>query len=147
MLIRVKNAGLDIPSSEITPEDTYLNRRKFIGAVGALAMGHLAAPALGGKAGRAYALSGQDFSDATDELGDEVNQYEHITTYNNFYEFGTDKRDPSRNSDDFQPEPWAVEVNGHVGKPGTYALEDLLSPPTPRRTTSIASGAWRPGRW
>ena len=130
MLIRVKNAGLDTPSSEMTPEDTYLNRRKFIGAAGALAMGHLAAPALGGKAGRAHAQSGQDFSDATDELGDEVNQYEHITTYNNFYEFGTDKRDPSRNSDDFQPEPWTVEVNGHVGNPGTYALEDLLAPHT-----------------
>ena len=130
MLIRVKNAGLDIPSSEITPEDTYLNRRKFIAAAGALAIGQLAAPALGDKAGRAYAQSGQDFSGATDELGDEVNQYEHITTYNNFYEFGTDKRDPSRNSDDFQPEPWTVEVNGHVGKPGTYALEDLLAPHT-----------------
>ncbi len=130
MLIRVKKAGLDIPSSEITPEDTYLNRRKFIAAAGALAIGQLAAPALGGRAGRAYAQSGQDFSGATDELGDEVNQYEHITTYNNFYEFGTDKRDPSRNSDDFQPEPWTVEVNGHVGNPGTYALEDLLAPHT-----------------
>ena len=130
MLIRTRNAGLDIPSSEITPEDTYLNRRKFIAAAGALAAGHLAAPALGGNANKAFARSGQDFSDATDELGDEVNQYEHITTYNNFYEFGTDKRDPSRNSGDFQPEPWTVEVNGHVGKPGTYALEDLLRPHT-----------------
>ena len=130
MLIRTRNAGLDIPSSEITPEDTYLNRRKFIAAAGALAVGHLAAPALGGNANKAFARSGQDFSDATDELGDEVNQYEHITTYNNFYEFGTDKRDPSRNSGDFQPEPWTVEVNGHVGKPGTYALEDLLRPHT-----------------
>ena len=130
MPIRVKNAGLDIPSSEITPEDVYLNRRTFIGAAGALAMGHMAAPALGGGTGRAHAQTGQDFSDATDELGDEVNEYDDITTYNNFYEFGTDKRDPSRNSGDFQPEPWTVEVNGHVGKPGTYALEDLLAPHT-----------------
>ncbi len=130
MLIRTRNAGLDIPSSEITPEDTYLNRRKFIAAAGALAAGHLAAPALGGNANKAFARSGQDFSDATDELGDEVNQYEHITTYNNFYEFGTDKRDPSRNSGDFEPEPWTVEVNGHVDKPGTYALDDLLRPHT-----------------
>ena len=130
MLIRVKDAGLDIASSEITPEDVYLNRRRFIGAAGALAMGHLAAPALGGGTGEARAQSAQDFSGATDELGDEVNEYEDITTYNNFYEFGTDKRDPSRNSGDFQPEPWTVEVNGHVGKPGTYALEDLLAPHT-----------------
>ena len=130
MLTRVKDAGLDIASSEITPEDVYLNRRRFIGAAGALAMGHLAAPALGGGTGAARAQSAQDFSGATDELGDEVNEYEDITTYNNFYEFGTDKRDPSRNSGDFQPEPWTVEVNGHVGKPGTYALEDLLAPHT-----------------
>ena len=130
MLIRVKNAGLDVPSSEITPEETYLNRRRFIAAAGAIAGGHLVAPALGGKAGRAYAQGGQDFSDATDELGGEVNTYEDITTYNNFYEFGTDKRDPSRNSGDFKPEPWTVEVNGHCAKPGTYALEDLLAPHT-----------------
>ena len=130
MLIRVKNAGLDVPSSEITPEDTYLNRRRFIAAAGAIAGGHLVAPALGGKAGSAYAQGGQDFSDATDELGGEVNTYEDITTYNNFYEFGTDKRDPSRNSGDFKPEPWTVEVNGHCARPGTYALEDLLAPHT-----------------
>ena len=66
MLIRVKNAGLDVPSSEITPEETYLNRRRFIAAAGAIAGGHLMAPALGGKAGRAYAQGAQDFSDATD---------------------------------------------------------------------------------
>ena len=132
MLIRVKNAGLDVPSSEITPEETYLNRRKFIAAAGAIAGGHLVAPALGGNAGKAFArsrqeLNGQDFSDARDELGAEVNDYEDITTYNNFYEFGVDKRDPSRNSGDFKPEPWTVEVNGHCAKPGTYALEDLLA--------------------
>ena len=135
MLIRAKNAGLDVPSSEITPEDTYLNRRKFIAAAGAIAGGHLVAPALGGNAGKAFGHSsqefaGQDFSGATDELGDAVNTYEDITTYNNFYEFGTDKRDPSRNSGDFKPEPWTVEVNGHCAKPGTYALEDLLAPHT-----------------
>jgi sulfoxide reductase catalytic subunit YedY len=130
MLIRAKNAGLDIPSSEITPEGTYLNRRKFIAAAGAIAGGHLVAPALGGRTGQAYARTGQDFSDATDELGAEVNDYEDITTYNNFYEFGTDKRDPSRNSGDFKPEPWTVEVNGHCARPGTYALEDLLAPHT-----------------
>ncbi len=126
MLIRVRNAGLDIPSSEITPEGVYLDRRRFIAAGGTLAIGHLAAPALG-----AHAQSGrQDFSDATDELGGEVNSFEDITTYNNFYEFGMDKRDPSRNSGDFEPEPWTVEVNGHCAKPGTYPLEDLLAPHT-----------------
>ena len=130
MLIRVKNPGLDIPSSEITPEGTYLNRRKFIAAAGAIAGGQLVAPALGGGTAKAYARTGQDFSDATDELGAGVNDYEDITTYNNFYEFGTDKRDPSRNSGDFKPEPWTVEVNGHCARPGTYALEDLLAPHT-----------------
>ena len=104
------------------------------------------APALGGKAGRAYAQGGQDFSDATDELGGEVNTYEDITTYNNFYEFGTDKRDPSRNSGDFKPQPWTVEVNGHCANRAPTRSR-TCSRPTPRRTASTGSAAWRPGRW
>ena len=131
MLIRVKRKGLDVPSSEITPESTYLDRRKFIGAATALAATAVVGPRVLEAAGRARAQGvGQDFADATDEFDDPVNDYDDITTYNNFYEFGTDKRDPSQNSGDFKPQPWTVEVSGHVGKPGTYAVEDLIGPLT-----------------
>jgi sulfoxide reductase catalytic subunit YedY len=62
------------------------------------------------------------------ELGEKVNSWEDITTYNNFYEFGTGKGDPSKNARGFKPRPWTVAVEGHCSKPGSYQLEDFLSP-------------------
>src|SRR5690606_25356848 len=53
---------------------------------------------------------------------------EAVTSYNNFYEFGTDKEDPKRNSGDFQPRPWTVQVEGHCENPGTYDVEQLAPP-------------------
>jgi sulfoxide reductase catalytic subunit YedY len=52
--------------------------------------------------------------------------YQDASSYNNFYEFGTDKADPVRNAHTLKPDPWAVEIEGLVKKPGKYALEDLL---------------------
>jgi sulfoxide reductase catalytic subunit YedY len=66
-------------------------------------------------------------SAATDELGGAVNSYEQITTYNNFYEFGTDKADPARMASSFKTSPWEVAVGGLVSKPQTFAMEDLLT--------------------
>jgi sulfoxide reductase catalytic subunit YedY len=54
--------------------------------------------------------------------------YEDVTTYNNFYEFGTGKGDPAEYSGRFQPRPWSVTVDGECNKPGTYDLEDFLKP-------------------
>jgi sulfoxide reductase catalytic subunit YedY len=70
----------------------------------------------------------KDYAAMKSELGEPVNAYKDITTYNNFYEFGTSKSDPSKNSGDFHPRPWSVAVEGHVNKPGNYALEDFLAP-------------------
>jgi sulfoxide reductase catalytic subunit YedY len=56
------------------------------------------------------------------------NSFEDITTYNNFYEFGTGKEDPARNAQEFRTSPWTVKVAGHVAKPATYQLEDFLKP-------------------
>jgi sulfoxide reductase catalytic subunit YedY len=132
MIIRSKKPS-DIPSSEITPERDYLNRRSFIrsaaaGAAGlALAPGGLAALSRGrlGVGGLGQQVK---YADMKSELGEPVNSYEEITTYNNFYEFGTGKSDPAENSGRFEPRPWTVAIEGHVKNPGSYQLEDFLAP-------------------
>jgi len=105
----------DIPSSEITPESVYLDRRGFIVAATAAAAG-LALPRL------AQALGPRSAGD------DELTPYDDVTTYNNYYEFGTDKADPSRNATAFRTRPWTVEIAGEVAKPARYDLDDLLRP-------------------
>jgi sulfoxide reductase catalytic subunit YedY len=74
------------------------------------------------------ALPASRLAGAVTGATDSPNSYEDITTYNNFYEFGTDKDDPAKNSGKFRPKPWSVAVTGEVGRPGTYTLEDLLKP-------------------
>ena len=108
--------------SEITPPERYFNRRDVItalAAVGAVGTGIprnvLAAPL---KATRNPRFS----------LNEDSNSFEEITTYNNFYEFGTDKADPAQNSGKFKPRPWSVVVAGECAKPGSYTLEDILKP-------------------
>ena len=66
-----------------------------------------------------------DFS--TDET---PNSYMDVTTYNNFYEFGVRKQDPHRNSQDFEPQPWSIEVSGNAEVTGSFALEDFVKPHT-----------------
>lgn len=122
----------DIPSSEITPESVYRNRRAFIKAAGltatALVAGTLAPSLLaacdGDTGGRVADSAGGEVAAGQDA----VNSYEDITTYNNYYEFGTGKEDPSRNAGTLRTKPWSVQVAGLVKKPATYALEDLLEP-------------------
>jgi len=121
----------DIPSSEITPESVYINRRKFIAAAAVGAVGAGLAP----RGLRAFQSDDDQevparFRNMRSELDEPLNSYRDVTTYNNFYEFGTDKSDPSRNSGAFQPRPWTVAIGGHVNKPGDYALDDLLAPHT-----------------
>ena len=117
--------SVDVRSSEITDEAVYMDRRRFIaaaGTVGAAAM--VAAVTLrggkGGGAGRVASVAGGAVED------DKPNSYEDITSYNNYYEFGTDKTDPRDNSGGFHPQPWSVKVEGLCRKPGDYHLEDLL---------------------
>jgi sulfoxide reductase catalytic subunit YedY len=57
---------------------------------------------------------------------EKVTEYKDASSYNNFYEFGTDKADPAKNAHTLQPKPWTVEIEGMVKKPGKYTLEDLL---------------------
>jgi sulfoxide reductase catalytic subunit YedY len=110
----------DIPSSEITPESIYSNRRAFLRTAGVAGAGLALAGA--GILSRARRATAQQQGD------DEITKYEKITTYNNFYEFGTGKGDPAKNSKNFQTSPWSVQVSGMVKNPATYALEDFLKP-------------------
>ena len=130
MIIRSKKAS-DVPSSEITSEDVYVNRRKFIrnaaAGAAALAFAPQALKAFDGTPGQVVPAR---FKGMKSELGEDLNSYEDVTTYNNFYEFGTGKDDPAKNSAPFRPRPWTVTIEGHVNKPGEYQLEDFLAPHT-----------------
>jgi sulfoxide reductase catalytic subunit YedY len=120
-----------IPSSEITPETTYLNRRQLMKAGAALlpslAGGSIALPAAASASGSAL-----DFTAARDGssgfyTAESTTPYRDVTAYGNFYEFGTDKGDPARYAHEMSVDPWSVEVTGEVDKPGKLNLEDLLS--------------------
>jgi sulfoxide reductase catalytic subunit YedY len=115
--------------SEITPEAVFVDRRRFLSA--AVALGLL--PTLTGSAEAASLPPGGEFSGLrpwSGSLADAPNSYEDITTYNNYYEFGTGKGDPVRNAHTLKPSPWSVQVTGEADKPGTYTLEDILEPHT-----------------
>ena len=118
----------DIRPSEITSQDNYLNRREFMraGAIAGttlLAPSALAAVVPEAKRARLPDVDGSRFS--TDEA---PNSYEDITTYNNYYEFGTGKGDPAVYARDFEPRPWTIEVDGHAEKTGTYDFDDFIKP-------------------
>jgi sulfoxide reductase catalytic subunit YedY len=117
----------DIPSSEITPERVYLDRRKFVREAGLSAAAALLVPSV------LSACTRDTLEESAGEVGgqgDTPNTYEEITSYNNYYEFGTDKEDPKANSGEFKPLPWTVRVDGLCNKPGNYAYEDLIKPHT-----------------
>ena len=107
--------------SEITPHKIYLNRRQFVKS--SIASAITSSVALNLHA--AHQKSNNQYTDQLSEK-DVLNTYEEITTYNNFYEFGTGKSDPSTNSSKFQPRPWSISIEGLVPKPGIINLEDLL---------------------
>ncbi len=117
-----------VPSSEITPKSLYLSRRDWLkaaGIVSAAALLAACAPRLAQTPVETGAGAGSGPA-PTDELGDPANTFEQITTYNNYYEFSTDKQAVNPLSASFRSTPWAVEVGGLVHKPKTYALEDLM---------------------
>jgi sulfoxide reductase catalytic subunit YedY len=141
-----------INPSEITPEEVYLSRRRFMKGIGALAASSLLlaacglqeptqAPAPTAAAGPAAATSPTiaptpttvatasifpPLTGGADELGAELTPFDAITSYNNFYEFTTSKEGVARLAEGFRTSPWEVEVGGLVHKPKTFGMEDLL---------------------
>ena len=121
---------VDIRPSEITSKESYFNRRKFMQAA-ALAGGSIVAsdalPAIipNEKRAKLEGVIPSEFS--TDET---PNSYDDVTTYNNYYEFGLRKDDPFRNSQEFKPRPWSIEVTGDAEVTGSFALEDFVNSQT-----------------
>ncbi len=121
----------DIRSSEITDQKLYLNRREFMRAagIGAVATAAIGAGATDLSAGQA-APHGRKLENVQKSplstTGEKLNSWEDITTYNNFYEFGTDKEAPSLYAKSLRTEPWKIAVDGEVAKPAAYTLEDVL---------------------
>lgn len=133
----------DIPSSEITPEAIYHARRDFMrGALDVTTLGsvaafssvlstslmaaptHLDAKDVKGPTWLKHKIANANAN--THTITESLTPYEHVTSYNNFYEFGYGKTDPADKAHVLEPHPWIVEIAGEVNKPGNYTLEDLL---------------------
>jgi sulfoxide reductase catalytic subunit YedY len=117
----------DIKPSQITPEADFFNRRRLLQS--ALAAGLL--PGLAAPLNAATLPASGDLQNVSKwpgSLSEAPNSFEDISTYNNFYEFGTGKGDPARNAHTLQPTPWSVEVTGQADKLGTFTLEDIMAP-------------------
>jgi sulfoxide reductase catalytic subunit YedY len=129
MILKVKTLA-DVPSSEITPEHVYRSRREFMRTAAAGAAGVVAGGLLGGgtlDAAQQTLPPAKKSAFTVDPSVDPLNTFEQITSYNNYYEFGTRKDDPLRNAGRLTVKPWTVKVDGLVDKPGNYGVEDLVN--------------------
>jgi sulfoxide reductase catalytic subunit YedY len=120
----IKNA-LDVQPSEITPKGLYVRRREFLASAGA-AVTALTTGLFSGEAARA--ADTLSVVKRTITTNDPPTAYNIVTTFNNFYEFGSDKADPAKLSKTFKPKPWSVAIEGACAKPGVYTLEDIIKP-------------------
>ncbi|WP_028309914.1 protein-methionine-sulfoxide reductase catalytic subunit MsrP [Derxia gummosa] len=130
--------GENLPASEITPREVYEGRRALLRGLAGTALagwagrealaasaGGVAGLAAGAAAGHGGGLARLDAKPSPLSVVDKPTPYKDATTYNNFYEFGTDKSDPARNSGRFRPTPWAVRIEGECRKPFTLDLDAL----------------------
>ena len=113
---------MKILPSEITPYNNYINRRKFIKS--SVAAGVFIGASTTLKA--SHLVDENPYNNQLDE-NDNLNTYEDITTYNNFYEFGMGKTDPSENSSNFNPKPWSISLEGLINNPQVLDLEKILN--------------------
>lgn len=130
MLIKRNPNGIDLPfASEITPREIFESRRSFVKQ---LALGSIAGGTLLEMAGReAFAQSGSAQKLAAKAnnayvVMDKPTAYKDATSYNNFYEFGTDKADPARYAGTLKTRPWTLSIEGEIKKPLTLDIDSLL---------------------
>jgi len=134
MLIHSRDDGFIHPrSSEITSRGVYEGRREMLkllagGVAGAALAGWAGREALAGVTGpgKLPPLAGGTSTVPGAQTMEKLSDYKDATSYNNYYEFGTDKGDPVKNAHTLKTRPWTVEVEGLVKKPGKYNIEDLL---------------------
>ena len=125
MLIRKAD---DLKWSDVTPESLYLGRREFLASAAVPVLAGAVSLVAGGRAeaqGTAQKLAAKPSALSTTEP---QTPFADITTYNNFYEFGTNKTDPSQNATKFKTRPWTVTIDGAVAKGGKFAIDDLIKP-------------------
>jgi sulfoxide reductase catalytic subunit YedY len=119
----------DIRPSEITPEDIYLRRRELIKAAGSAAILAAAGPMQRARAGARFDGARKSPYSTSEKAA----TFKEITTYNNYYEFGTDKYSPARSAGKLRTSPWTLAVEGEVRRPKTYGTEELLRFPLEER--------------
>jgi methionine sulfoxide reductase catalytic subunit len=126
MLIRVRNPT-DVRSSEITPRQVYLDRRRFLAGTAAGTVAALTG------IGTVAAVEGTQPAPRLDGIvkgpytvDEPQTQLEAVTRYNNFYEFGTDKEDPARYAGSMKARPWSVAIDGLCAKPGSYDVDEII---------------------
>jgi methionine sulfoxide reductase catalytic subunit len=115
----------DLSEREVTPEGLYLDRRRFLALGAAGAVGALLAPGparAGEPTGPALAVARR----AELAGGEKPTPWDDATSYNNFYELGTDKDEPKKNAGSLKPRPWTVRIDGEVKRPQTVDLDALL---------------------
>ncbi len=117
-----RNPSQILPS-EITPESVYLHRRQFLKAAGVASAGLLLPVATHSQAATLATLNHQKTKYGLDE---KLTPYEDVTTYNNYYEFGTDKSEPARDAGFFKAAPWSIKIEGEVKQAKTISIEQLM---------------------
>lgn len=128
MLIKSK-ASMDLSEAVVTPQSLYMNRRQFILAGTAFTALGVPSHARPESYKAPVWLRTQVQQAMQDNDTDETpTPYEYAASYNNFYEFGTGKSDPRRHAKEFVTDPWSVEIDGEVARPGRLNLEDILKP-------------------
>ena len=124
MLIR---KSTDIFPSEITPSEVFRRRRQFITAAGALGVAAALGAGLGGSANaKAQRIRLFGVRKSSLSIDEKQTPFDVVSTYNNFYEFGTDKSDPAEQAGRLKTQPWAVVVEGEIKRPKTYDIDELM---------------------
>ncbi|KAB7767349.1 protein-methionine-sulfoxide reductase catalytic subunit MsrP [Xanthomonas sp. LMG 12461] len=123
--------ALTVPSREITDEAVYRDRRRLLQALALTPVAGLVGCADAEPPAPPKTVVTPEQARSGFRTNEELTRYEDVTSYNNFYEFGTDKTDPSKAAKTLRTSPWSVKVSGECEKPGTLSLDDLLKGHTP----------------
>ncbi|MCI2246106.1 protein-methionine-sulfoxide reductase catalytic subunit MsrP [Xanthomonas sp. PPL568] len=123
--------ALSVPSREITDEAVYRDRRRLLQALALTPVAGLVGCADAEPPAPPKTVVTPEQARSGFRTNEELTRYEDVTSYNNFYEFGTDKTDPSKAAKTLRTSPWSVKVSGECEKPGTLSLDDLLKGHTP----------------